>query len=62
MAGNATPGQSETAATSDDKLPSEETSRLAKPGQPDAPRDVQPVDQAAQEEAAEERATNGGYN
>jgi hypothetical protein len=62
MTSNAAAGQGETAAIPGDEVPSADTSTPGKPGQPDVPSKVQPVDQAAQEDAAEERATNGGYN
>ncbi len=62
MASTTASGQGETAAVPDKKVPSGDASAPGEPGQPDAPNNVQPVDQAAQEEAAEERATNGGYN
>ncbi len=62
MTSNTASGPGETAAVPGDEVPFGDTSTAGKPGQPDAPSNVQPVNQAAQEEAAEERATNGGYN
>jgi len=45
-----------------DKGATEDAPAPAKPSQPVAPGRVQPVDQAAQEDAAKDRAEGGGYN
>ena len=59
MTSNATPDQDGTVPT--DKAATENVPAPAKPSQPVAPGRVQPVDQAAQEDAAKDRA-EGGYN
>ncbi len=58
MTSNTTPDQDGTVPA--DKGATEDAP--AKPAQPDAPGRVQPVDQAAQEDAAKDRAEGGGYN
>ena len=59
MTSNTTPDQDGTVPT--DTGTTDNTPAPAKPSQPVAPGRVQPVDVAAQEEAAKDRA-EGGYN
>ena len=59
MMSNTTPDQDETVPT--DKGATEKASAPAKPSQPTMPGRVQQVDEAAQEDAAKDRA-EGGYN
>ena len=59
MTSNTTPDQDETVPT--DKEAMENAPAPAEPSQPIAPGRVQPVDEAAQEDAAKDRA-EGGYN
>lgn len=58
MTSNTTPDQDETMPA--DKGAVENAP--PKPAQPDMPGRAQPVDQAAQEDAAKDRAEGGGYN
>ena len=60
MTSNTTPDQGEAAPA--DKGATADAPAPAKPSQPVAPGRVQPVDVAAQEDAAKERAEGGGYN
>ena len=60
MTGDTTPDQNEAMPT--DKDGTINTPAPAEPSQPVAPGRVQPVDVAAQEDAAKDRAEGGGYN
>ena len=61
MTSETTPKNAEAEAGPSDEAAVDEASAPAKPQLP-APGRTQVVDEAAQEEAAEERAEGGGYN